>query len=174
MDRMKRHVRRHILGRTFWALNVSLALSLASGCSDVVSSRYATRAEYDQAPGWLPEIIPASSRNIEQNNNLDLNTSWGRFAFDRREARDFFERLDPGPPTNTPFSDFDDALEDARNESLSVWSYTAENTVWTFICDMREPSCEYLSWPADRNPQVEQPYRDLSVGITTERTRIGA
>jgi hypothetical protein len=51
--------------------------------NDSATSRYATMAEahadqlFDR--GWLPEILPGSTANIEINNNLDLNSSWGSF-----------------------------------------------------------------------------------------------
>jgi hypothetical protein len=32
--------------------------------------------------GWLPDIVPDSSREITINNDLDLNLSKGEFFFD--------------------------------------------------------------------------------------------
>jgi len=82
------------------ALLVLVACSVSS-CDESVPLNYSTRAEAEAeslfARGWLPEIIPPSSRNISMRNDLDLNTSNGEFSFDPSEHRVFVSQLERVP-----------------------------------------------------------------------------
>lgn len=74
-------------------------LLLLSGCSEVVSVQYAT---YEQAQqdrffdrGWLPDILPSSTSQIEVNNDLDINTSEGSFVINEPQLSAFIANLTP-------------------------------------------------------------------------------
>lgn len=73
------------------------AACLLSGCKESVPLNYSTRAEAEAeslfARGWLPEIIPSSSRDISMRNDLDLNISNGEFSFDQADHDLFVGRL---------------------------------------------------------------------------------
>src|SRR5690606_14748458 len=81
-----------------WLLPLLCGLVL-TGCGDIdtVESRYQTRADAEAdllfARGWLPEIIPDSSRGIVTKNDLDLNLSEGEFYFDREDLDAFLSHL---------------------------------------------------------------------------------
>ena len=79
------------------ALPLILMACLATGCDESVSLSYSKRAEAEAekpfARGWLPEIIPASSRDIAMRNDPDSNISSGTFAFDRSDYEGFVTRL---------------------------------------------------------------------------------
>lgn len=81
--------------------SVSLMALLLAGCRDVVTSRYETRAEAEAdrlfERGWLPSIIPPSSRGIVTRNDPDLNRSEGEFRFDRNEKTAFLQHLRRAP-----------------------------------------------------------------------------
>ncbi|MGI9887141.1 hypothetical protein [Vibrio chagasii] len=72
-------------------------LLLLSGCSDVVSDKYATYELAQQAHlfdrGWLPDIVPSSATQIEVNNDLDTNTSEGSFRIDEPQLTEFIAKL---------------------------------------------------------------------------------
>ena len=61
------------------------------------STRAAAEAESPFARGWLPEIIPPSSRQISMRNDLDLNISNGEFSFDQSEHDVFVSQLERVP-----------------------------------------------------------------------------
>lgn len=71
-------------------------LALA-GCSDVVTTRFATvadaKAEGAFERGWLPPFLPDSARAIVERNDLDLNTGTGSFDYDLPERPTYLERL---------------------------------------------------------------------------------
>jgi len=74
-----------------------LVTLVLSGCSDVVTSHYAT---YQDAVddnlfvrGWLPEILPETASNMKISNNLDLNTSRGYFDLPTSEIVKFASEL---------------------------------------------------------------------------------
>jgi hypothetical protein len=74
-------------------------LLLLSGCSEVVSDKYATYelAQQDRLfdRGWLPDIVPNSAAQIEVNNDLDTNTSEGSFRIDESQLTEFIGKLTP-------------------------------------------------------------------------------
>lgn len=77
------------------------AACLLSGCDESVPLNYSTRSEAEAeslfARGWLPEIIPQSSRNISMRNDLDLNISNGEFSFDQSDHDEFVSQLERVP-----------------------------------------------------------------------------
>ena len=80
------------------------ALALMSGCSDVVSDEYSTYAQAKEERlfdrGWLPDILPKSTLNIEVNNDLDANTSKGRFIINEPALSEFIAKLESTESTN--------------------------------------------------------------------------
>ena len=92
-------------------------LLLASGCSDVVSDEYATYelAQQDRLfdRGWLPDILPSSTLQIEVNNDLDINTSEGSFRIYEPQLSEFIAKL-----TRTP--------------SKGEYLFTDNDNTWTF------------------------------------------
>ena len=92
--------------------NAILALTaiLLVGCDESVRLSYSTRAEAEAdtpfARGWLPEIIPASSREIAMENDLDSNCSEGKFAFDSADHDKFVSHLVRAPDHDDAQSKF--------------------------------------------------------------------
>ncbi len=80
--------------RCLFAILTALA---ATGCSDVVTTRFATLEEAKSQRaferGWLPPLLPDSARAIVESDNLDVNTGTGSFEFDLSERTNFLERL---------------------------------------------------------------------------------
>lgn len=72
-------------------------MALLVGCDNPVPLSYATKAEATAeipfARGWLPDIIPSSSREISMSNDLDLNISKGEFVFDAVDHDGFVNQL---------------------------------------------------------------------------------
>jgi hypothetical protein len=68
-----------------------------AGCSDEVTTRFATLADVNEQDGfergWLPPILPDSATSIVERNNLDLNTGMGSFDYDLSERSAYIERL---------------------------------------------------------------------------------
>jgi hypothetical protein len=75
-----------------------IAACVVSACDESVPLSYSNRAEAEAeslfARGWLPEIIPPSSRNISMRNDLDLNISNGEFSFDASDHDGFVAQLE--------------------------------------------------------------------------------
>ena len=94
------------------------ALALMSGCSDVVSDEYSTYAQAKEERlfdrGWLPDILPKSTLNIEVNNDLDASTSKGRFIINEPALSEFIAKLE-------------------SNESTNEFNFVDGENVWVFI-----------------------------------------
>jgi hypothetical protein len=76
----------------------ALAL-LVSGCSDTVTAKYSDylSAKTNKAfvTGWVPKILPRSSRQIEESHNLDTNIGQGTFSFSTFDSKTFEKQLTP-------------------------------------------------------------------------------
>ena len=74
-----------------------LSLLTLTGCSDEITTRFATLADAKAkeafARGWLPPILPDSATSIVERNNLDLNTGTGSFDYDLAERSKYVKRL---------------------------------------------------------------------------------
>ncbi len=99
-------------GRTGAAGGVRLVATLwlasaSVGCSDTVTSRFSDlqQAQDERAfeRGWLPPILPPSTKGITEKNNLDLNIGEGTFTFSPGD-RDYFVDHGAEPVEITPAS----------------------------------------------------------------------
>jgi len=105
---------------------VATAFVSLSSC-DVVTSRYATlddaRKDRLFERGWLPDILPASSRDIRVSNDLDVNHSEGEFSFDLADFAVFAARL--------------------RSRGDTKFEYSEGEQTWIFTCDSYRGHCRY-------------------------------
>jgi hypothetical protein len=78
---------------------VSILLSLCIlACSETIDTSY---KNIDEAmkhgafeKGWLPNILPRSSYEIYERHDLDTNTVWLRFKFDKRDINELIAQLE--------------------------------------------------------------------------------
>ncbi|MES2932778.1 MAG: hypothetical protein V4805_04755 [Pseudomonadota bacterium] len=126
-------------------------LLVVVGPSDVVTNRYPTlaaaRADKLFERGWLPEILPPSTFQIDTLNNLDLDTSAGRFSFNAAEWTAFKNRLAVGEQ-RAPFDGWAATVGKKQAAGFSIWYYTDSNTTWAFFCKAEVAYCEYTTWTA--------------------------
>ncbi|HAS8426824.1 TPA: hypothetical protein I7765_22965 [Vibrio vulnificus] len=94
-----------------------LLLLVLTGCSDIVQSHYDNyqQAKADQLfeRGWLPEVLPVSTTQIEVANDLDNNTSQGSFLIAEKEMGQFLSQLQP-------------------LETANQYRFESDNSVWIF------------------------------------------
>ena len=105
---------------------VAAVLLSLSGC-DAMRSRYATlddaRRDRLFERGWLPDILPASSRDIRVSSDLDINRSQGDFSFDPADFVTFTAHL--------------------RARDDKTFEYSAGGYTWVFSCDSSRGHCRY-------------------------------
>ena len=138
----------------FARLGIAMLIALAGGLlfvvfvppRDVVLDTYATlliaKNENLFSRGWLPEILPPSSRDIEVNNNLDLNISWGKFNFSPTEYLYFESR---SAPYTDEFAKFltPDAVRKFNAAGHVIRTFKEEGFYWVFQCKPQEGVCDY-------------------------------
>ncbi|MCU8510616.1 hypothetical protein M2G53_00630 [Vibrio vulnificus] len=94
-----------------------LLLLVLVGCSDIVQSHYDNyqQAQADQLfeRGWLPDVLPVSTTQIEVTNDLDNNTSQGSFLIAEKEMGQFLSQLQP-------------------LETANQYRFESDNSVWIF------------------------------------------
>ncbi|MGR2952267.1 hypothetical protein ABMY23_21280 [Vibrio vulnificus] len=97
-----------------------LLLLVLAGCSDIVQSHYDNyqQAQADQLfeRGWLPDVLPVSTTQIEVANDLDNNTSQGSFVIAEKEMGQFLSQLQP-------------------LETANQYRFESDNSVWIFTLE---------------------------------------
>lgn len=139
---------RRMIGLVFVMIFLSMLFLLIP--SDVVTSRYSSleEARTDRlfTRGWLPNILPESSKNIRTSNNLDINISEGEFEFMPQEWLGFSEKLEPYSSISNPFSDFEEYISRMIEKGFIIRIYENEGTAWVFFCKSEKGYCEYKMW----------------------------
>jgi hypothetical protein len=122
---------------------------VVAGC-DTVTTHYATisKARQDRLfeRGWLPDVLPDSSRDIRVANDLDTNVSGGYFYFSPDDAPKFQRHVTPGAPTVAPLLDWPAERERKRRDGFAESTYQADGSTWVFFCKVDEGYCEYAMW----------------------------
>ncbi|HAS6191361.1 TPA: hypothetical protein I7169_22890 [Vibrio vulnificus] len=97
-----------------------LLLLVLAGCSDIVQGHYDNyqQAQADQLfeRGWLPDVLPVSTTQIEVANDLDNNTSQGSFVIAEKEMAQFLSQLQP-------------------LETANQYRFESDNSVWIFTLE---------------------------------------
>lgn len=102
---------------------IAFASASLCGCTnDVVSSSHVTRADAADIVdrGWIPAVLPGSSRDIRESHNLDINVGHGTFVFEPVDAQSFEAALVPIPAGHPTRARSRDALE---SSGYSFYSY---------------------------------------------------
>jgi hypothetical protein len=142
-------VARWILGAVVALLAIYVGLLLLTADMDVVTSTYGSlneaRAGKLVARGWLPDILPASARDIRTSNNVDLNTSEGEFRFLAADYPAFASRLSRYTSPHAP--DFvDEYLRRMQAREYETGFFSDEESTWLFACQGKDGYCEYTMW----------------------------
>ncbi len=134
--------------RTVVAAVVMVTGALAvCGCDlDTVETHADTLADHDDR-GWLPaKLLPPSTRDIDLENDVDLNYSIGSFRFPPVEAARFMLGVRSGVQSRSPFKGWSKIVDEAREDGRSLWQYAEEDSEWAFFCDLSEARCDYWMW----------------------------
>jgi hypothetical protein len=114
--------------RLFVVILISCALA---GCNDTVTTRFADFQQAQSAGaferGWLPPILPPSTTDIVEKNDLDLNLGEGSFSFSPADW-DYFiangaEVININPESGS-------SQRQKQNEGFEFLTYARESTSW--------------------------------------------
>ena len=144
---------RPVVALTLAALAVALVFVLAGMWlfpADVVSGHYKTiqEAHADRfiERGWLPDKLPPSTHDISWSNNLDVNTSNGRFRFEPAEFELLRQQLSPYSRTRNPPATLTDEVDSHVRRGYPALQYVDDGSVWVFMCKPAEGICNYTMW----------------------------
>lgn len=117
---------------------------------DVVTSHYATKLDAEKnslfGRGWLPDFIPASSREIVTHNDLDLNTSDGGFDCKPEELPAFIQRLRPYTAGSAALAPVADRVAAMKAKGYAAYYYRDQDTVWVFYVEPVKGHVDYVTW----------------------------
>jgi hypothetical protein len=82
--------------------------------------------------GWLPPILPDSTRNITESNDLDVNIGDGSFQFSASDYVSLTSLLTPASPdvANQDWSS-------RTTKGFGDFTYTTDDTLWTLALHPR-------------------------------------
>lgn len=110
---------------------------ICTGCSDSITTNYATRSSAEGAllfeRGWLPRIIPESSTHIRVRSRLDTNQAEGEFYFDPPEFESFTANL---AVYRSGEKDLDvESLRGKLGSGYVAYRYVHDDSRWIFLID---------------------------------------
>lgn len=127
-----------------------LAMLVLGSCNDRVETSYAT---YEEARrdrlferGWLPSIIPRSSRSIEVISDVDTNTAQGSFEFSAGTDNEFVSHL---KECMKPYLHLEE-LGDLFQKGYRPFCWEDNGSYWTFYIDRSRGRCSFIMVPASR------------------------
>ncbi|EOW0803646.1 hypothetical protein ACN2MB_004695 [Vibrio parahaemolyticus] len=92
-------------------------LAMIVGCSEDITTEYSTYAEAKNdnlfERGWLPDILPKSTVNIEVTNRLEQNTSVGGFFIEKSAIELFLDKVE-------------------QTENVNEYRFIRDNNQWVF------------------------------------------
>ncbi len=116
------------------------------GC-DKVSNEYPTYSaaleERLFIRGWLPDIIPKSSKRIKTSNDLDINISSGEFYFDPIDSTSFTSNLEPISSNSQLPKNLSSFVAKILKVGLEVYLYSNNGSTWVFACHNSQGFCKY-------------------------------
>jgi len=129
---------------------IVFALLFIAGCSDTVTNHYTTRskAEADRLfeRGWLPDLIPMSVSEITTSNNLDTNTSEGKFQYNPNETKEFLRHLRPYSGQKLPLSRWQTDITEQKKKGYDALEYVANKSIWIFLVNAQTGHVRYMMW----------------------------
>ena len=131
-------------------LILTLGSLLLCACSDNVQTTYVNRQDAIEkglvAKGWLPNFIPASARQIQTSNDLDLNVSDGSFRFKAEDWNSFAAHLKTHGRATPPFVNWAHTVENYKSRGYESWWHEEDRATWVFFCKPHEGLCEHRMW----------------------------
>ena len=110
-----------------------------NGC-DAVEKQYPTLKDARQdrlfERGWLPDMLPASTKNITTINDRDINTSRGQFFFAPSDFDQFAKYVKAGAETSS--------------KGYSAYKFACNQNLWLFSCEAVHGHCNYEKRPTSR------------------------
>jgi len=112
--------------------HIALVLLVASiflgGCGRVSHSfPTLTAAKKDIAAGWIPPILPPSTRDLYDAHDLEERGGKGEFSFDPAEI-DYLAKMGARPTTATEQEDAD--LDALQKQGFRLYRYTYDLSRW--------------------------------------------
>jgi hypothetical protein len=118
-----------------WSLLRLIGVMLLScamvGCDDIVTNRFADFQQAQRAGaferGWLPPILPPSTTDIVEKNDLDLNLGEGSFSFSPADW-DYF--IANGAKAVKVGAESGSSRRQKQAEGFEFLTYARESTSW--------------------------------------------
>lgn len=132
-----------------WRTVVVLAAALLASC-DTVEASYETLAQARQdnlfSRGWLPDVLPTSTRNLHVRTDLDLNSASGSFTFDSSDAESFFRMLKPIEASSPMRPEWQLFAAAFQGHGYGRYMLADGNNQWLFICKDGDVNCKNCWW----------------------------
>lgn len=132
-------------------LSAVIALLFLAGCferSDSYSNLDAARTGEVFKKGWLPDLLPPSTKNMDIVTVVDTASANGKFNFACRDYSGFVEKLDGIKIPSSRIERQNEAIREHIADGLIPFGYLGGSTSWVFLCFRSEDECgcEFFVW----------------------------
>ncbi|TXH67912.1 MAG: hypothetical protein E6Q88_10275 [Lysobacteraceae bacterium] len=128
---------------------LTLFLTVLSGCldkTDHYSSLNDARSDRLFERGWLPDMLPPSTYDLEITTSVEVSSGHGRFHFDQGDYPPFSTRLSKYNGVMPKLETYHAAIQQLLEEGYAPNSYASGPTNWIFLCDQKKAVCEFFVW----------------------------
>lgn len=96
--------------------------------------------------GWLPDLLPASTYDLEVITSVEISAGRGSFRFDPGDYRAFSAKLSAYDGSMSKVDDDNKSIRRLLDEGYEARAYSSAATNWLFLCDAGEAVCEFFVW----------------------------
>ena len=129
-----------------FVVTAAVALVACDNVDDHYNTLQDARADELFQRGWLPDILPPSSHDIQTSNDLDINVSSGEFHFKPEEFPGFAMKVRPYSRRESRLYGLEADINRLMRQGYVPYEYVSDGSVWVFLCRTDRGVCEYRMW----------------------------
>lgn len=124
-------------------------ICLASGCT-AQGRTYTDIADATASgafnKGWLPDVLPKSSRDIKLAADVESATGHGSFGFNKSEYARFVSSLSAYDGVLSKNAKDNESIKRRKAAGWEGWIFSSGFTRWVFFCEEARARCDFFVW----------------------------
>ena len=132
------------------------SIALSALCAVILSGCLDRSDDYDDIDdarrghvfekGWLPDLLPASARDLRVTTTVEDSAGRGEFSFDPIDYASFIATLSAYDGAMSKVEKDNRSIKKLLDKGYEAHTYASGATHWIFLCDQKESRCEFFVW----------------------------
>lgn len=127
----------------------ALCAVVLSGCldrSDDYDDIDDAKAGHVFEKGWLPDLLPASTRDLRVTTTVEDSAGRGKFNFDPKDYAAFIANLSAYDGAMSKVEKDNRSIKKLLDKGYEAYTYASGATNWIFLCNQKEGHCDFFVW----------------------------